>query len=205
IMHHMVCAEIELLQAKSSELAAIVDKHDNALPRSDLILIRGIIDMVALYIQATDQQHAVDVQLDKLVEGISANLPEDQFDSLFVLSSDRIRNLSAASELFTYALVLKHALSAQHLPAANAVGLALSQQRKSALKSVNALRGWTDKCARSLISDQWLADGDDAFTGVARFVRDSQKQTVLAVTKACSTSWLRSVKNVLMQWEQCSS
>ncbi|KAJ2307525.1 mitochondrial distribution and morphology [Coemansia sp. RSA 2706] len=205
IMHHMVCAEIELLQIKSSELAAIVDKHDNALPRSDLILIRGIIDMVALYIQATDQQHAVDVQLDKLVEGISANLPEDQFDSLFVLSSDRIRNLSAASELFTYALVLKHALSAQHLPAANAVGLALSQQRKSALKSVNALRGWTDKCARSLISDQWLADGDDAFTGVARFVRDSQKQTVLAVTKACSTSWLRSVKNVLMQWEQCSS
>ncbi|KAJ2189481.1 mitochondrial distribution and morphology [Coemansia sp. RSA 532] len=207
VMHYLVCADIESLQEKLSELTLVVDNTNDTLSRQDVLFVRGIIDVGSLYIQASDPQNEIDDQLSRLLSVIRTNLPSNELDpSLFSLSSDGIRNLSAATELFTYMLALKHALSAQRLPAANAVGLALSQLRKEALKSVNTLRGWVDKNTRALVEEQWLAENDDdIFADVKRFVVGSQKQTTSMVTKACTTSWLRSVKNLLSQWEKCSS
>ncbi|KAJ1855677.1 mitochondrial distribution and morphology [Coemansia sp. RSA 1822] len=205
VMHYLVCADNESLQEKLSELT-LVDNTSGTLSRQDVLLVRGIIDVGSLYIQASDLQNGIDDQLGRLLSVIRTNVPSNELEpSLFSLSSDSIRNLSAATELFTYMLALKHALSAQRLPAANAVGIALSQLRKEALKSVNALRGWVDKNTRALVEEQWLAENDgDIFADVTRFVVGSQKQTTSMVAKACTTSWLRSVKNLLSQWEKCS-
>ncbi|KAJ1872821.1 mitochondrial distribution and morphology [Coemansia sp. RSA 990] len=205
IMHHLVCADADALRTKAAKLATLIDRDALEFSEADLLFAHGIVELTSLYIKATDKNDIAD-HLDKLLDSINANLPEDDFDSqpnaLFMLSSDAIRNLSAATELFTYMVSLRHALAAQRLPAANIVGPALSQTRKRALKLVNQLRSWIDKNGRLLIEEQWL--NEDACAAVSRFVVESQKDTFAMVSKACTTSWLRSVRNILMHWEQCT-
>ncbi|KAJ2082270.1 mitochondrial distribution and morphology [Coemansia sp. RSA 988] len=208
LMNCMVCADIEAIESSLGELANIASSSESTLPNQDRILARGIIDIIQVYIQATSEKEPVDEKLGNLVDSIHALLPSDKFetepDTLGMLSSLTIRNISTATESFTYALSLKHALSAQRLSAANTVGLALSQLRKSALKSTNLLRGWIDKSVRLQIDEQWLQSDDELYSEVTQFMLSRQKQSVDIASKACVTSWLRSAKNLLAQWEQCS-
>ncbi|KAJ2448544.1 mitochondrial distribution and morphology [Coemansia sp. RSA 2336] len=203
IMHHLVSADTDVLQVKAAKLATLIDGDSVAFSEADLLFARGIVELTSLYTKATNKEDIAD-HLDKLLDSVSANLPKDDFDAqpnaLFVLSSDAIRNLSAVTELFTYMISLRHALAAQRLPAAHIVGPALSQTRKRALKLINQLRSWIDKNGRLMIEERWLNED----TGVAWFAAESQKDTVAMVSKACTTSWLRSVRNILMHWEQCT-
>ncbi|KAJ2799771.1 mitochondrial distribution and morphology [Coemansia guatemalensis] len=208
LMNYMVCADLDAIETALGELATIGSSSKSTLSTQDCVLVRGIIDIMRVYIQASNEKESVDEKLGNLVDSIHALLPSDQFDTepdtLGMLSSLTIRNASVATELFTYALSLKHALSAQRLAAANTVGSALSQLRKSALKSINLLRGWIDKCVRSQIDEQWLRSDDELYSGITQFMLSRQKQSVDIASKACMMSWLRSVKNLLAQWEQCS-
>ncbi|KAJ2848989.1 mitochondrial distribution and morphology [Coemansia brasiliensis] len=207
IMHHLVCADTDALQAKAAKLAALINADSLEFSEADLLFARGIVDVAALYIKAIDKNSNIADQLDKLLDSIRANLPSDDVDSqpnaLFLLSSNAIRNLSAVTELFTYMVSLRHALAAQRLPAANIVGPALSEIRKRALKLINHLRSWIDKNGRLTIEEQWLKN-DDVCAGISQFIVESQKDTFAMVSKACTTSWLRSVRNILMHWEQCT-
>ncbi|PIA13228.1 hypothetical protein COEREDRAFT_83640 [Coemansia reversa NRRL 1564] len=208
LMNYMVCADLDAIEITLDKLATIASSSECTLSVQDSLLVRGIVDIALVYIRASSEKESVDEKLDNLVDSICKLLPSDQFDTepdvLGTLSSHTIRNASVATELFTYALSLKHALSAQRLSAANTVGLALSQLRKSALKSINMLRAWIDKCARSQIDEQWLCSDDELYSPISQFMLSRQKQSVDIAAKACVTSWLRSVKNLLVQWEQCS-
>ncbi|KAJ2795073.1 hypothetical protein H4R21_005261, partial [Coemansia helicoidea] len=191
-------------------LAALVEDAGDALSAHDAALLRGIATIADLYSQASGQQDAVGARLDALVELIGANLAAsplevDTADAMGDFAMCTIRRSVVAAELFTYALALRHALAAQGLPAAHTVGVALAQLRKTGLQSAAALRAWADKCARAQIDALWLGSADGLHAEVAQCLAAKQNQpAAAAAAKACATSWLRSAKGLIAQWEQLS-
>ncbi|KAJ2161777.1 mitochondrial distribution and morphology [Coemansia sp. RSA 552] len=194
VMHYLACDDIEQLETRTRALAATLQDNDG-LSAQDTVLIRGIVDISVLYTQALTET-SIEDQLDKILDPLRAHLHADQFDApdagtLGALSSTVIRDVAVASELYSYVLTLKQALLAKKLPVAHSIGLQLVQLRKETLKSMNVLRAWIDKCARSQIDEQWLDASDGLLSDVTQFVVEKQKQSVAIATKGCVTSWLR--------------
>ncbi|KAI8320296.1 hypothetical protein GQ54DRAFT_298728 [Martensiomyces pterosporus] len=209
IMHHISCDDADMLDAKSSELYALLEA-ENASPLShqDSVLARGVYEVAKLYMRAASGEEKFEGELNAVVDLISKRLPGDlvvsEQSALTELSSVTIRNLSAASELFSYALVVKHALQAKHSPSAQAVGFALSQLRKTALKSISALRNWVDKSAQDTVDECWLNPDENFLSAVTDFLCERRRSVANATTRNCIASWLRSIKNLTAQWERRS-
>ncbi|KAJ2712903.1 mitochondrial distribution and morphology [Coemansia spiralis] len=209
VMHHIVTADVDAVEVKARELAAVIADTGDSLSTHDAALLRGIVVIADLYSQASAKQEAVTGRLDELVELVGSNIPDSQLEidsaeTMGDMAMGNIRRSAMAAELFTYALALKHALAAQRLPAAQAVGTALAQLRKTGLQSANAFRGWADKCARAQIDAHWMGPDNALFAGVAQYIAASQKQAAASAAKACAASWLRSAKGLRAQWEQLS-
>ncbi|KAJ2778462.1 mitochondrial distribution and morphology [Coemansia javaensis] len=207
IMHYIVAADVDAADARAAELAALLAEAGDALSPQDALFARGICAVAAVYSRASSKSESIDAHLDALVELVRGRLPDEQLgepdsaDALGDLALRAIRDAAAATELFAYAVILKHALAAQRLPAAAPAGLALGELRKAGLRAANALRGWADKRLRAHIDAHWIASGDDA---LLYLVCSKHKQSVDLATKACVTSWQRSAKGLLAQWEQLS-
>ncbi|KAJ1726432.1 mitochondrial distribution and morphology, partial [Coemansia biformis] len=209
IMHCIATADVDTAETKARELAAAVAEAGDSLSPADAVLLRGVAAIAAIYSHASSEKETIGARLDALVELISTGLPDSKLDidcadAMGDLATRTIRSSAVAAELFAYALALKHALYAQKLPAAHAVGVALAQLRKTGLQTANALRVWADKHARAQIDAHWLAPDEGPLAAVAQYLAAKQNQAAAAAAKACATSWLRSAKSLLAQWEQLS-
>ncbi|KAJ1962899.1 mitochondrial distribution and morphology [Dipsacomyces acuminosporus] len=207
IMHYIATGDVGCAESKSSELLTLVEADGGALMSSqDSMLARGVCQIATLYIRAVGGKENFEEELEAVVDAIKQRLPSNPEapgqQALSDISSATIRNLSAASELFSYALVAKYALAAKRSPSASAVGFALSQLRKTALKSIAALRSWVDKSAQDIVDEAWLNPDDVFLSGITDFLCERRRSTAHTATKNCVSSWLRSIRNLTAQWER---
>ncbi|KAJ2687507.1 mitochondrial distribution and morphology [Coemansia spiralis] len=208
IMHYIVCSEIELLEAKIGDFLVVIEEAGQSVSSHDLLLARGVHQVATLYLRAQSGDEGFDGELSVLTEVIIGALPPDMSASnsldLCDVALSTIRTASVATELFTLALSVKHALSAQRSPSANAVTLGLSQIRKTALKLVGGLRTWTEKPARESIDALWMNAEDPLLASATTFLLSRRKSAVTLATKGCVGSWLKSVNNMAAHWKKCT-
>ncbi|KAJ2470603.1 mitochondrial distribution and morphology [Coemansia sp. RSA 2322] len=202
IMHYIVCADAAQLDMRSKELLAVIDQAGQSVSSHDILLARGICQIATLYLSALSGNECFEQQLTGLADLICSNIPQElpagsSSRDLASVALSAIRNAAAATELFTYALSAKHALTAQRLPSfAKLCGLRLSQVRKTALKLMNEMRVWTDKQALECIDLQWQSREGDLLASIADFVFDRCKATSASTARSCASSWLKSVKSM---------
>ncbi|KAJ1908146.1 mitochondrial distribution and morphology [Coemansia sp. IMI 209127] len=210
IMHFIAAADVDMLETKKRQLFDSVEQAGAALSAYDKAIAHGICHIASVYICLSQKGDAVDEKIGSLVNSIEANIPDEQmFDpkeaALDTLPFSAIRALAAATEVFTYAVSAKHAASSHHLPGSNSLGFALTQLRKKALRSVSAMRTWTNKPARTAICESWIdTDKPMILSAVSRYMQANYKQAVDTAAKGCTDSWLKSAKGILAHWEQCS-
>ncbi|KAJ2862331.1 mitochondrial distribution and morphology [Coemansia aciculifera] len=210
IMHYIVCSEVDLLESKTKDLLVVIDEAGQSVSSHDLLLARGVYQVAILYLRALSGNEGFDSELATLSDMIIGALPQETSSSasntldLCDVALTTIRTASVATEVFTYAQSVRHALFAQRSPSANAVTLGLSQIRKTAMKMMGGLRTWTEKPARENIDALWLNAEDSLLAPVTAFLFNRRKSAVTLVTKSCTGSWLKSANNMAAHWKKCT-
>ncbi|KAJ2810618.1 mitochondrial distribution and morphology, partial [Coemansia sp. 'formosensis'] len=123
IMHYIVCSNIELLESTAKDLLVVIEEAGQSVSTHDLLLARGVHQIAILYLRALSGDEAFDGELATLTDMIIGALPQDIAANTLDLCDAAlatIRFASVATELFTYAQSVKHALAAQRSPSANA-------------------------------------------------------------------------------------
>ncbi|KAJ2762286.1 mitochondrial distribution and morphology [Coemansia sp. BCRC 34490] len=209
-MHYMAVADVEALEAKKGQLVSTVAEAGDLLSVYDKKIVEGICCVADIYTCSLGNPGSVDEKIDELVKIIDTGIPDEETadpkpTDLSKLPLSTIRDLAAVTEIFTYAICAKHAASRHNLPFSNAFGFALTQLRKKALRCIPALKSWSNKPARSAISDSWIdTDQPMLLSDISQHMRTKHKQALDTVAKGCADSWLKSAKGVLAHWEQCS-
>ncbi|KAJ2878940.1 mitochondrial distribution and morphology [Coemansia asiatica] len=209
IMHYIVASDIEQVEAKVKKLLATAEEAGDSLSIYEHRFARGIGQVAMLYIRASDGKQSFSDQLTDLsatiLDGLVAE-PNDKCnaETLSEMALETIRNVSTATEIYTYAVTVRFALNEQRSPSAKAVSLSLSQLRKAALQRMSALRSLTNSYMRNAIDEHWSSHDIELFMPAATFMRNKRKHIVDSVAKSCFSGWSRSVKSLVAQWEQWS-
>ncbi|KAI9505462.1 N-acetyltransferase B complex non catalytic subunit-domain-containing protein [Coemansia spiralis] len=182
VMHCLVNANAELLEAKRKELLVTIEDAGDSITPHDKLVARGLCVIATLYINAVDNK-STDEQVDELVKMIESNLPNEALDDsavdLDTLPFVTIRAMAAATELFIYAATTKHALAAQRLSAAKQMGFELTQLRKRALRGITALRSWLSKSVRDAIAEALSSPEEPVHSGaIVEYVHRKHKGSV---------------------------
>ncbi|KAJ1936473.1 mitochondrial distribution and morphology, partial [Linderina pennispora] len=162
IMHFISIDDAELLEKKTAQLEEMLASDPQSMSPQDITLCNGVCQLARLYIHASTSKDDLNDQLNVAIATITDSLPDDidsnsTTENLGKLATTTLRDLAASTELFSYALVVKHALAShRHSAASRAVAQALAAVRKSALKQVYALRSWVDKDAVDAVDENWM-------------------------------------------------
>ncbi|KAJ1821453.1 mitochondrial distribution and morphology [Coemansia sp. RSA 2599] len=208
IMHCIVTSNIEQVEEKNKRLLAAAEQAGDSLSIYEHRFVRGFSQVAMLYICASDGKQSLSDQMADLTATILDGLAEPSesrnAETLSDMALSTIRNISVATEIYTYAVTVRFALNEQRSPSAKAVSLSLSQLRKTALQRMSALRSLTNSYLRGAIDEHWSSHDVRLFVPVAAFMKSKRRPIVDSVAKSCFSGWSRSVKNLAGQWEQWS-
>ncbi|KAJ1945622.1 mitochondrial distribution and morphology [Kickxella alabastrina] len=208
IIHHIVMADTEALETKARSLLLTVSEAGDLLSAQDKMLACGINQIATLYTRASDSQQSFNNQLDDLLatirQGLSQDIASQEVTTLEAISSTLLRDITTATEIYTYAITACYALESQRAPSARAVRQAFMKLRKEALQRMAVLRSLANGYVRGAIDEHWVG-ANVGFSGpIFECLSLKRKSVIDSVAKNCFNGWIRSIKNLVMQWEQCS-
>ncbi|KAJ2722466.1 mitochondrial distribution and morphology [Coemansia sp. Benny D115] len=205
IIHHIVAANVESLEATARELKALTSEFDASISDQDKLIASGISQIADLYLIAADGKQSCDDKLETLVDTIkgafSADFTIQDSAALEAICSTTVRNASVATEIYTHAITMMYAMEAQHMQSSRPVRLALSRLRKDILQRLSELRLLTTGYMRSAVNDNWVETDVQFLAPISDIISLRRKSIIEFVAKNCYNGWTRSVRNIIAQWE----